>query len=76
MVLIQAPPKLVYDGRGKLVEVIVQADDYIAYVKALAKEADWESLPEHLQDAVDRLLVDEVRSEKNDTVDLDVMLAG
>lgn len=76
MVLIQSPPKLVYDGRGKLIEVIVQADDYISYLRALDAEADWDSLPEHLQDAIDRMLIDEVRAEKSDAVELDAVLAG
>lgn len=76
MVLIQAPPKLVYDGRGELVEVIVRADDYIAYLKALHAETDWDDLPEHLQDAIDRMLIDEVRGEKGDAVELDAVLAG
>ena len=76
MVLIQAPPKMVYDGRGKLVEVIVRADDYIAYLKALVAETDWDTLPEHLQDAIDRMLIDEVRSEKGDAVELEPVLAS
>lgn len=76
MDVIQAPPKLVYDATGQLVEVIVSADDFRAFVRTLAKDADWEALPLHLQDAFDRLLIDEVRAEKPTALDLEGLLAG
>ncbi len=76
MVLMQAPPKMVYDGHGKLIEVIVRAEDYLAYLRSLAAEADWESLPEHLRDAIDRMLIDQVRLEKEEALDLDVVLSS
>jgi len=44
--------------------------DYLAYLRALAAETDWEILPSHLQDAIDQMLVDEVRSEKELALDL------
>ena len=75
MVLMQAPPKMVYDPHGKLIEVIVRAEDYLAYLRSLAVEADWESLPKHLQDAVDVMLIDEVRREKEEALDLDAALS-
>ena len=75
MVLMENPPKLVYDDAGHLIEVILSADDYLAYLRGLAAEADWETLPPHLQDAIDRLLIDEVRSEKEDAVDLETLLS-
>lgn len=62
----QATPKLVYDNQGLLIEVILSADDYRAYLSTLAHDADWETLPAHLQDAVDLFLVDEVRSQERD----------
>ncbi len=73
---IQAPPKMVYDNGGDLVEVILSADDFRTYLRTLNTEADWESLPRHLQDAVDRLLIDEVRGEKDQALALDAVLAG
>lgn len=75
MVFMENPPKLVYDDDGHLVEVILSADDYLTYLRTLAAEADWETLPSHLQDAIDRLLIDEVRSEKEEAVDLETLLA-
>ena len=76
MVHIKRPPKLVYDESGRLVEVILSAEDYMAYLRSLATEEDWETLPEHLQDAVDRLLIDEVRYEKETALDLETVLGG
>lgn len=76
MVLIQAPPKMVYDGVGNLVEVILSADDFRSYLRSLAAEADWDTLPAHLQDAIDDLLIDEVRPEKSEAVDLGTVLTG
>ncbi len=75
MVLITNPPKMVYDDSGQLVEVILSADDYRAYLRDLASESDWEALPEFLQDAIDRMLIDEVRHEKELAVDLEDVLA-
>jgi hypothetical protein len=69
------PPKLVYDDEGRLIEVIFSAEDYLAYLRSVATEEDWELLPPHLQDAIDRMLIDEVRSAEEDTFDLDVLLA-
>jgi hypothetical protein len=75
MVLMENPPKLVYDDSGHLIEIILLAEDYIAYLRNLAAEADWETLPPHLQDAIDRLLIDDVRSEKEDAIDLETLFA-
>ena len=76
MVHIQHPPKLVYDDTGRLVEVILSAEDFIDYLRSLAAESDWETLPKHLQDAIDRMLIDEVRAEKETALDLEAILAG
>lgn len=75
MVLLQDPPKLVYDGSGTLVEVVLSADDFRSYLRALAEEQDWETLPPFLQDAVDSLLIDQVLDEKADAVDFERILA-
>ncbi len=76
MQVIQAPPKMVYNSGGDLVEVILSADDFRTYLRNLNAEADWESLPLYLQDAIDRLLIDEVRGEKKQALGLDAVLAG
>jgi len=75
MVLMTNPPKLVYDESGRLIEVILTAGDYLAYLRSIVDEMDWESLPVHLQDAIDRMLIDDVRNEKETAVDLGTILA-
>ena len=52
----------------------IEGEDFLAYLRSLAAEADWETLPEHLQDAIDRILIDEVRSERAEALDLDTIL--
>jgi hypothetical protein len=68
------PPKMVYDDTGQLVEVILSAREYLHYLHFLTKEADWETLPPHLQDAIDELLIGEVRDEKETAVPLEAIL--
>jgi hypothetical protein len=75
MVLMANPPKLVYDDEERLVEVILSAEDYLAYLRGVAAEEDWESLPPHIQDAIDRMLIDEVRQADEETFDLEALLA-
>ncbi len=69
----QAPPKMVYNSGGDLVEVILSADDFRTYLRTLNAETDWQSLPPHLQDAIDRLLIDEVRTEKERALALETV---
>lgn len=64
--MIKDPLKMVSDDRGELVEVIITAADFKVYLQSLITTSDWELLPEHVQDAADRLLIDEVRHEKED----------
>ena len=64
------PPKMVYDETGQLIEVILSAEDYLTYLRTVARDSDWETLPPHLQDAIDRMLIDEVRAEKATASDL------
>ncbi len=75
MVIMANPPKLVYDDEGRLIEVIFSAEDYLAYLRGIAAEEDWESLPPHIQDAIDRMLIDEVRRADEETFELKVLLA-
>ncbi len=51
------------------------ASDFRSYLRALTAESDWNALPGFLQDAVDAMLIDEVREEKDDALDLDAILA-
>ncbi|GIK55169.1 MAG: hypothetical protein BroJett015_08320 [Chloroflexota bacterium] len=76
MLLMSNPPKLVYDESGQLIEVILSAKDYRAYLQTVAAESDWESLPVYLQDAIDQMLIDEVRTEKHTVVDFDAVVSG
>jgi len=76
MILLQHSPKMVYDDAGRLIEVILPVEDYLAYLRSVMAEADWETLPDHIQDAIDRLLIDDVRAEKETAVDLDVVLTS
>lgn len=71
MLVISSPPKMVYDDAGHLIEVILSADDYRKYLRAVASEADWETLPSYIQDAIDQMLIDEARKEKAFAVDFD-----
>ena len=72
---IEHPPKLVYDDSGRLVEVILTAEDFRAYLRVLLAEADWEELPPYLQDAVDQLVIEDSRPEKREARDFDGILA-
>ncbi len=69
-------PKLVYDESGHLIEVILSAHDYRVYLQTVVTESDWEKLPGYLQDAIDQMLIDEVRREKTTAVDFEAILRG
>jgi hypothetical protein len=57
------PPRFVHDERGEVVEVILSLEDYRAFLRLLAAHMDWDTLPPYLQDAIDRLLVEEAKAE-------------
>ncbi len=76
MLVIETPPKMVYNNTGQLVEVIWSAADYRAYLQAIAAEVDWELLPPYVQDAIDNLLIDDVRHEQEEVFDLEAVLNG
>ncbi|MEE8583941.1 MAG: hypothetical protein V3T83_03720 [Acidobacteriota bacterium] len=75
MAQMQSPPKMVYDDQGHLVEVILSAEDFRTCLRSLAAESDWEALPSHLQDAMDRMLIDDVRGEEDSATDLEAVFA-
>ena len=66
---------MTYDSDGLLIEVVLSADDFKEYLRSLTEDADWNTLPNYLQDAIDRLLIDEVRTEKDNASDLEDILA-
>ena len=71
---LEHPPKMVYDESGQLVEVILAAADFRAYLRALLADTDWEDLSPHFQDAADLLLIDDVRHEKEAARDFDEII--
>lgn len=60
-------PKWVYDDSGEVIEVILGYDDFKTLLQKVARETDWETLPLHLQDAVDAMLMDEANEENSET---------
>ena len=60
-------PKWVYDDSGEVIEVILGYDDFKILIQKVARETDWETLPLHLQDAVDAMLMDEANEENSET---------
>ena len=63
-------PRKVFDDSGDLVEVILDYGDYRDLLQKLAAETDWETLPPHLQDLVDGLLMDDAAAEEGENVPL------
>ena len=59
-------PKWVYDDSGEIIEVILGYDDFKTLLQKIARETDWETLPLHLQDAVDALLMEEANEENGE----------
>ena len=60
-------PKWVYDDSGEVIEVILGYDDFKTLLQKVARETDWETLPLHLQDAVDTMLMEEANEENSET---------
>ncbi len=60
-------PKWVYDDSGEVIEVILGYDDFKTLLQKVARETDWETLPLHLQDAVDAMLMEEANEENSET---------
>ena len=56
-------PKWVYDDSGEVIEVIHMT--ILRLIQKVAQETD--SLPIHLQDAVDAMLMDEANEENSET---------
>jgi hypothetical protein len=61
--VLRRPPRLVQNDQGDVVEVILSYDDYARFLRVLAAHADWDTLPVHLQDAIDSVLADDAAAE-------------
>ena len=66
---------MTYDSNRQLIEVVLFAEDFKTYLRSLTQDVDWDTLPNYLQDAIDRVLIDEVRTEKDTARDLEDILA-
>ncbi len=69
-------PKMVFDENDELVEVIISATDFRMYLRSIVGDKPWDELPPSLQDAVDRLLIDDVRGERGEVVAMGQVLDG
>ncbi len=71
-----APPRLVSDEKGQIVEVILGYEEYRNLLRLLAKHADWDMLSPSIQDAIDNFLADEALAEEGEAIPLRQALAG
>lgn len=69
------PPRVVSDATGRAVEVVLSYADYQELLRLLARHADWETLPPHLQDAIDNVLADDALAEGGNPIPLRQALA-
>lgn len=69
------PPRTILDENGNWTGVIIGVTDYKRFLRLLAEHSDWESLPPHLQDAIDNMLADEAEMEVGEAVSLRGLLA-
>jgi hypothetical protein len=72
---ITRPPRFVSDATGHAVEVILSYGDYQELLRLLARHADWETLPPHLQDAIENVLADDALAEEGGPIPLRQSLA-
>jgi hypothetical protein len=70
------PPRTILDENGQEAGFILSPGDYRAWLKLLSRHADWESLPQYLQDRIDNLLADEAEQEGGELTPLSAFLAG
>jgi hypothetical protein len=67
-------PRTVLDPAGNPEGVILNYREYRSLLRLLVQYADWEDLPESLQDAIDNLLADEAEEEDGEPVTLPAVL--
>lgn len=63
-------PRTIHDATGNLEGVILDYREYRTLLRLLAHYADWNDLPEHLQDAIDNVLADEAEAEGEQPISL------
>ncbi len=68
-------PRTIRDAAGKLEGVILDYREYRVLLGLLAHYADWNELPEHLQDAIDNVLADEAEAEGEQPLALATVLS-
>jgi hypothetical protein len=73
--VVSAPPRLVSDEKGQIVEVILGYEEYRNLLRLLAKHADWDTLSPSIQDAIDNFLADEALAEEGEAIPLRQALA-
>ncbi|MEK7726833.1 MAG: hypothetical protein AAB354_00400 [candidate division KSB1 bacterium] len=69
------PPRMIHDEKGNIVGTILAYSDYRTFLHIIAQHADWEKLPNYLQDAIDNMLADEAESENGAARPLRELLA-
>ena len=68
-------PRTIHDAGGNVEGVILDYQEYRALLRLLNQYADWDELPEHLQDAIDNVLADEAEEEGGKPIPLSDVLA-
>jgi hypothetical protein len=68
-------PRLIQNECGEIIGVILAYADYQRFLRLLVSHEDRESLPPHLQDAVDNMLADEALAEGGPSRPLRELLA-
>lgn len=63
-------PRTIHDATGNVEGVILDYREYRTLLRLLAHYADWNDLPEHLQDAIDNVLADEAEAEGEQPISL------
>jgi len=69
-------PRTVRDPNGNLESIILDYREYRALLYLLARYADWNELPQHLQDAIDNALADDAEEEDAQPIPLSTALAS
>lgn len=69
------PPRTIQGEHGDVVGVVLSRVDYRLFLRVLGAHADWEELPQYLQDAIDNMLADEALAEEGEARSLRNLLA-
>ncbi len=72
---VASPPRFVSDATGRAVEVVLSYADYQELLRLIASHVDWQTLPPHLQDAIDNVLADDALAEDEAPIRLRQALA-